>query len=85
MKKVKKSNPIIGAFFTIDPEKCDNKLKKIYEKNVTKKIRQFCFENPFRSISVEFAVIQAFTAPREIKWGQMVIFLKHCIVSRKQG
>ena len=39
------ANQIIRAFFTMDPEKCDNKLKKIYEQNLTKKNREIVFEN----------------------------------------
>ena len=38
-------NQIIGAFFTIDPEKCDNKLKEIYQQHLTKKIREIVLEN----------------------------------------
>ena len=56
-------NLIIGAFFTIDPEKCDNNLKKIYEQNLRKKIREMFFEKVFMTISWKFAIIQAFTAP----------------------
>ena len=47
-------NPIIGAFFTIDPEKCCNKLKKIYEQNLTKQIHEMifwkCVNNKFMKI-----------------------------------
>jgi hypothetical protein len=56
-------NQIIGAFFTIDPKKCDNKLKKIYEQNLTKKIHEIIFENNLMTILWTFAIIQAFTAP----------------------
>ena len=43
-------NLIIRAFFTTDAGKCDNKLKKIYEENLTKKIRDFLSENVFMTI-----------------------------------
>ena len=52
----------IGAFFTIDPERCDNKLKKIYEPNLRKKIREIFFKNVFMTIFLKFAIIQAFAA-----------------------
>jgi hypothetical protein len=55
--------PIIGAFFTIDFEKCDNNLKKICEQNLTKKIYEIVFENMLMTILGKFAIIQAFTAP----------------------
>ena len=56
-------NLIIGAFFTIDPEKCDNNLKKIYEQKLRKKIFELFFENVFMTILLKFATILAFTAP----------------------
>ena len=55
-------NLIIGAFFTIGPEKCDNNLKKIYEQNLRQKIREIFFKNVFMTILRKFAIIQAFTA-----------------------
>ena len=44
-------NQIIGAFFIIDPEKCNNKQTKIYEQNFTKKIREIILENIFMRFS----------------------------------
>ena len=45
-----------------DSRKCDNKLRKIYKENLTKKIREFVSENMFMTSLLTFAFIQAFTA-----------------------
>ena len=65
------TNLIIGAFLTIDTEKCDNKVKKIYEQDLTKKICETFVENVSMTILWKFAIIQAFTAPWMMKWDWM--------------